>query len=61
MKILIVAALADAIFEHRDIFKLPKTINSIPSDAIYELGIILILGAQSFFRQCDGQRRPRKY
>ena len=55
MKIFIVAVLADAIFEHRDILELIKTINSIPSDAIYELGITLSSWRNDFSANVPGR------
>ena len=54
MKILNVAVLAGAIFEHRDILELLKTINSIPSDAIYELGITLFSWRNHFSANVTG-------
>ena len=54
MKISIVAVLADAIFEHRDIRELLKTINSIPSDPIYELEITLFSGRNHFSANVTG-------
>mgnify|MGYP004295312709 CR=1 FL=1 len=54
MKIFIVLVLADTIFEHRGMLELLKTINSIPSDAIYELGITLFSGRNHFSANMTG-------
>ena len=54
MKIFIVAVLADAIFEHKDILELLKAINSNPSDAIYELGITLSSWRNDFSANLTG-------
>ena len=55
MKIFIVLVLADTIFEHRGMLELLKTINSIPSDTIYELGITLFSGRNHL---ANGRFRP---